>query len=68
VRRVGPDHSQPARRRRLRHRGVLGALLLGKDFGDGLLQASGIIGSIFGAIIALLVHRAVDGRSRTAVR
>ena len=45
--------------------GFLGALLFGKDLGDqGLLQTSGIIGSIIGAIIALLVYRAVTN-SRT---
>ena len=48
--------------------GFLGALLFGKDALDGLLQPSGIIGSIIGAVIALLVYRAVNGRSRTAVR
>jgi uncharacterized membrane protein YeaQ/YmgE (transglycosylase-associated protein family) len=35
---------------------------------EGLFQSSGIIGSIIGAVIALLVYRAVNGRSRTAVR
>ncbi len=48
--------------------GFLGALLFGKDALDGLLQPSGIIGSIVGAVIALLVYRQVSGRSRTAVR
>ena len=48
--------------------GFLGALLFGKDAVSGLLQPSGIIGSIIGAVIALLVYRAVNGRSRTAVR
>lgn len=48
--------------------GFLGALLFGKDAVQGLLQPSGIIGSIIGAVIALLVYRAVNGRSRTAVR
>ena len=48
--------------------GFLGALLFGKDAVAGLLQPSGIIGSIIGAVIALLVYRAVNGRSRTAVR
>ncbi len=48
--------------------GFLGALLFGKDALSGLLQPSGIIGSIIGAVIALLVYRAVNGRSRTAVR
>ena len=48
--------------------GFLGALLFGKDAVSGLLQPSGIIGSVIGAVIALLVYRAVNGRSRTAVR
>ncbi len=48
--------------------GFLGAILFGKDAFQGLLQPSGIIGSIIGAVIALLIYRAVSGRSRTAVR
>ena len=48
--------------------GFLGALLFGRDALDGLLQPSGIIGSIIGAVIALLIYRQVSGRSRTAVR
>ena len=48
--------------------GFLGALLFGKDALSGLLQPSGIIGSIIGAVIALLVYRAVSSRSRTSVR
>jgi len=47
--------------------GFLGALIFGKDATQGLLQPSGIIGSIIGAVIALLVYRAVS-RRRTAVR
>jgi uncharacterized membrane protein YeaQ/YmgE (transglycosylase-associated protein family) len=35
--------------------GLLGYVLFHKDAGDGLLQPSGIIGSIIGAVIALLV-------------
>ncbi len=42
--------------------GFLGWALFGKDLDDGALQASGIIGSIVGAIVALLVYRAVEGR------
>ena len=41
--------------------GFLGYLLFDKDFGEGALQASGIIGSIIGAVIALLIYRAVTG-------
>ncbi len=48
--------------------GFLGALLFGKDAVDGLLQPSGIFGSIVGAVIALLVYRAtIGGRSRARV-
>ena len=42
--------------------GFLGYLIFGKDPGEGALQPSGIIGSILGAIIALLVYRAVSRR------
>ena len=42
--------------------GFLGALIFGKDALEGLLQPSGIIGSIIGAVIALVVYNAVTGR------
>jgi len=42
--------------------GLLGALLFGKDGDEGLFQASGILGSIVGAVIALLVYRATAGK------
>ena len=42
--------------------GLLGALVFGKDGDDGFLQPSGIIGSILGAVIALLVYRATAGK------
>jgi uncharacterized membrane protein YeaQ/YmgE (transglycosylase-associated protein family) len=42
--------------------GFLGYVLMGKDIAEGALQPSGIIGSIIGAVIALLVYRAVGGR------
>ena len=45
--------------------GFLGYLLLGKDISEGALQPSGIIGSILGAIIALLVYKAATRRSVT---
>jgi uncharacterized membrane protein YeaQ/YmgE (transglycosylase-associated protein family) len=50
--------------------GFLGWALFGKDLNEGALQPSGIIGSIIGAIIALLIYRAatrrgVGGRTRT---
>ena len=42
--------------------GFLGYLLFGKDSADGLLQPAGIIGSVIGAIIALLIWNRVGGR------
>ncbi|HSH62287.1 MAG TPA: GlsB/YeaQ/YmgE family stress response membrane protein [Acidimicrobiales bacterium] len=45
--------------------GFLGYLLLGKDFNEGALQPSGLIGSVIGAVVALLIYRAVvRGRTR----
>jgi len=43
--------------------GFLGWALFGTDLEDGALQASGVIGSIVGAVIALLVYRAVSHRT-----
>lgn len=44
--------------------GFLGSLLLGS--GEALFSAAGIIGSIVGAVVALLIYRAVGGsRNRT---
>ncbi|WP_101831233.1 GlsB/YeaQ/YmgE family stress response membrane protein [Frankia canadensis] len=48
--------------------GFLGYVLFGKDLGEGALQPSGVIGSILGAIVVLLVWRAVGGRSRALHR
>ncbi len=45
--------------------GLLGYLIFNKDHSGGFVQPSGWIGSIIGAIIALLVYRQVKGR-RTA--
>jgi uncharacterized membrane protein YeaQ/YmgE (transglycosylase-associated protein family) len=50
--------------------GFLGWALFGKDMSEGALQPAGIIGSILGAIVALLIYRAatrrgVGGRTRT---
>jgi uncharacterized membrane protein YeaQ/YmgE (transglycosylase-associated protein family) len=42
--------------------GVAGTIVLG-IFDEGALQASGVIGSIVGAILALLVYRMVSSRS-----
>ena len=42
--------------------GFLGWALFGKDINEGALQPSGIIGSILGAIVALLIYRAATRR------
>ena len=42
--------------------GFLGYLLFGNDIEDGGFQAAGFLGSIIGAIIALLIYRAVTSR------
>ncbi len=42
--------------------GFLGWALFGKDFSEGALQASGLIGSIVGAIVALLIYRTAGHR------
>jgi uncharacterized membrane protein YeaQ/YmgE (transglycosylase-associated protein family) len=41
--------------------GFLGYILFDKDFGEGALQASGLIGSVIGAVIALLIYRSLTG-------
>ena len=43
--------------------GLLGYLLFHKDADDGFLQPSGIIGSIIGAVIALLIWVAMQRRN-----
>jgi uncharacterized membrane protein YeaQ/YmgE (transglycosylase-associated protein family) len=42
--------------------GFLGYVLFHKDGQNGAFQTSGLIGSIIGAVIALLIYRAVGGR------
>ena len=42
--------------------GFIGYVLTHHDATDGAFQASGIIGSVVGAIVALLIYRAVSGR------
>ena len=42
--------------------GFLGYVLFGNDPGEGGLQASGIIGSVIGAVIALLIYNAATHR------
>jgi len=48
--------------------GFLGYAIFGEDVNQGALQPSGIIGSIIGAIIALLIWRATGGRRRAVLR
>ena len=42
--------------------GFIGYVLTHHDATDGAFQASGIIGSIIGSVVALLVYRAFNGR------
>ncbi len=42
--------------------GFLGYVITHHNAKDGAFQASGIIGSVVGAVIALVVYRAVSGR------
>ena len=44
--------------------GFLGYVLFGKDLDEGALQASGIVGSIIGAVLVLLAYRAMNNRGR----
>jgi uncharacterized membrane protein YeaQ/YmgE (transglycosylase-associated protein family) len=43
--------------------GFLGFVLFGADIDDGVVQTSGVIGSILGAVILLLIYRAVSRRN-----
>ena len=43
--------------------GFLGWLIFGRDASNGALQTSGLLGSFIGAVIALLVYRAANGRT-----
>lgn len=43
--------------------GFLGAVIFGFDSDDGALQAGGLIGSIIGAILLLLIVRVVRSQS-----
>lgn len=45
--------------------GFAGWILFGKDGDNGALQLSGLIGSFVGAVIALLIWRAIRSRSTT---
>ena len=42
--------------------GFLGYLLFGIDFDEGGIQPAGILGSLIGAVIALLIWRAMKNR------
>ena len=42
--------------------GFLGWALFGHDKSQGAFQPSGLIGSVIGAVIALLIYRAMSGR------
>jgi len=44
--------------------GFLGYVLFHNDGDDGFFQASGVIGSVIGSVIALLVYRRFSGTSR----
>lgn len=44
--------------------GFLGYILFGRDAADGALQPAQFLGSLIGAVIALLIWRAVSGRGR----
>ncbi len=45
--------------------GFLGYLLFRKDSQDGFFQPAGIIGSIIGAVIVLLIYLAMSRRRST---
>jgi uncharacterized membrane protein YeaQ/YmgE (transglycosylase-associated protein family) len=42
--------------------GFLGYVLFDKDIGEGALQASGVVGSVIGAVVALLIYNAATNR------
>jgi uncharacterized membrane protein YeaQ/YmgE (transglycosylase-associated protein family) len=42
--------------------GFLGKLIFGQDSGSGFFQPAGIIGSVIGAVIVLLIWTRVAGR------
>jgi len=47
--------------------GFLGYVLFGADIDDGAVQLSGIIGSVLGAIVLLLIYRAFTRRGHRPV-
>jgi len=48
--------------------GFLGYLLFHKDGQDGFFQPSGLLGSIIGAVIALLIWERMSNRRRSVLR
>ena len=48
--------------------GFLGYVIFHKDSNEGFLQPAGLLGSIIGAIIALLVYRHMGSNRRRGVR
>jgi uncharacterized membrane protein YeaQ/YmgE (transglycosylase-associated protein family) len=46
--------------------GLIGAVLFGFDREDGVFQVAGFFGSIFGAVLILLIRRATGRNQRTA--
>lgn len=48
--------------------GFLGSLIFGGGEGESMLSPAGLIGSIIGAIIALLVYNAVTDRKKVGTR
>ena len=47
--------------------GFLGYLIFGKDSGSGFLQPAGLIGSVIGAVIVLLIWTRVGSRRSVRV-
>lgn len=48
--------------------GFLGYLLFGSDIEDGAVQVSGLIGSVLGSVVVLLIYNAVSGRRHSLSR
>ncbi|MHA3703781.1 GlsB/YeaQ/YmgE family stress response membrane protein [Jatrophihabitans sp. YIM 134969] len=48
--------------------GFIGYAIFHKDASEGAFQLSGLFGSIVGAIIVLLIYKAVTGRNGAAAR
>ena len=48
--------------------GFLGYALFHKDASQGFFQPAGLLGSIIGAVIALLIYRAMSGNRRRGIR